>query len=84
MTDDRFLDGLDARGRAAGAGLRAAVADRPVPVFDPDVIRVDVDGSPQRRGRRRRAGLLLAVAAKLTFDLTLRPASLFVVTLHPA
>jgi len=28
--------------------------------------------------------LLLAVAAKLTFDLTLRPASLFAVTLHPA
>lgn len=27
--------------------------------------------------------LLLAVAAKLTFDLTLRPASLFAVTLHP-
>jgi uncharacterized membrane protein YfcA len=28
--------------------------------------------------------LLLAVAAKLTFDLTLRPASLFVLTFHPA
>jgi uncharacterized protein len=28
--------------------------------------------------------LLLAVAAKLTFDLTLRPASLFAVTFHPA
>ena len=28
--------------------------------------------------------LVLAVAAKLAFDLTLRPASLFAVTLHPA
>jgi uncharacterized protein len=41
---------------------------------------------PRLRGEQLRfllALLLLGVAAKLTFDLTLRPASLFAVTLHP-
>ncbi|HEU5150423.1 MAG TPA: hypothetical protein VFU19_08000 [Iamia sp.] len=69
MTDDRTLAALDQRGRAAAAGVRAAVADRPVPVLDPDVVRIDVDGRPEPRGRGRRSrpvvGLLAAAAAVL-------------------
>ncbi len=64
MNDDPTLDRLDARGRAAAAGLRTAVAERPIPVFDPDAVPIDVDGRPTGP-RRRRAGMLLAVAAAL-------------------
>lgn len=60
MTDDRTLDALDTRARAAAAGVRAAVADRPVPAFDPDLVRIRLDEPGPRPGRRLP---LVAVAA---------------------
>ena len=66
MNDD-VMSQLDDRGRAAAAGLQAAVAVRPVPDFDPDLIRVslhdDPAGDPDRRGRRWVA--VVGVAAAL-------------------
>lgn len=51
-SDDRTLGIIDTRGRAAATGVRAAVADRPVPLFDPDVVRIPVDGDRGPRSRR--------------------------------
>ncbi|HEV7719677.1 MAG TPA: hypothetical protein VGO60_00245 [Iamia sp.] len=66
MTDDRTLADLDTRARAAAAGVRTAVADRPIPAFDPDLVRIDVDARPERPSRTRPAiGLLAAAAAVL-------------------
>jgi hypothetical protein len=70
MTDERTPDrlaALDERGRAAAAGVRAAVAERPVPVLDPDALRIPVDGHPAgpNRGGRRLVPLLAAAAAVL-------------------
>lgn len=70
MTDERTPDrlaALDERGRAAAAGVRAAVAERPVPVLDADAARIPVDGHPDGPGRagRRLVPLLAAAAAVL-------------------
>ncbi|HEX7136133.1 MAG TPA: hypothetical protein VF228_26365 [Iamia sp.] len=64
MTDDRTLTAVDERARAAAAGVRAAVAERPVPLFDPDLVRIDIDARPDRR-RRTLVGLVAAAAAVL-------------------
>jgi hypothetical protein len=68
MTDDPTLDALDRRGRAAATGLRTAVLDRPVPVFEPDVVRIDIEARPARTDHgtgadRRRPAVSLLVAA---------------------
>ncbi len=66
MTDDRTLADIDARGRAAASGVRTAVADRPAPAFDPDLVRIDVDArSPRPRRSRPLVGLVAAAAAVL-------------------
>lgn len=70
MTDERTPDrlvALDERGRAAAAGVRAAVAERPVPGLDLDAVRIPVDGHPDGPGRagRRLVPLLAAAAAVL-------------------
>ncbi|QYG91335.1 hypothetical protein HC251_02045 [Iamia sp. SCSIO 61187] len=62
MSDDRTHADLDARGRAAAAGVRAAVTDRPVPAFAPDVVRIDVDARPDRTRRPRSVVGLVAAA----------------------
>lgn len=62
MTGASTLDRLDARGRAAAAGLHAATAARPVPAFDPDPVRISLDADVRDAGdavdadRRRLAG----------------------------
>ncbi|HMJ77178.1 MAG TPA: hypothetical protein VK507_14465 [Iamia sp.] len=66
MTDDRTLADLDARARAAATGVRTAVAERSLPAFDPDLVRIDVDARPERPSRARPVvGLLAAAAAVL-------------------
>lgn len=66
MTDDPTLTAVDERGRAAAAGVGAALADRPVPAFEPDLLRVAVDGAPSGSPwRRSLVGLLAAAAAVL-------------------
>lgn len=67
MTDDRTLAALDQRARAAAAGVRTAVAERPAPTFDPDVLRIDVDARGDRPERPSRpvVAVLAAAAAVL-------------------
>ena len=63
MNDD-LVTRLDERGRGAASAAHGAVAEHPIPEFDPDLVRVSLDddpsagsrGSDDRRGRRRVAG----------------------------
>lgn len=61
MNHDETLDALDRRGREAAGALKERVAERPVPVFDPDVLRVPIDAPRAKPGVGRRG--LLAIAA---------------------
>ena len=48
MNDD-LMTRLDQRGRAAGAAAHTAVAEHPIPDFDPDLVRVSLDDDPSGR-----------------------------------
>lgn len=65
MSDARDLDALDDRGRAAAAGIRAAVAERPVPELDLDVVRIGLADPVAGTGRRPAAVVLVGVAAAI-------------------
>lgn len=68
MDENEILSRIDARGRGAAAGLHDALTDTAVPLFDPEVHPVALDGSRARHRARTRwmsaAGIVvLALAA---------------------
>ncbi len=71
MDENEMLSRIDARGRAAAAGVHDTLADVPVPLFDPEVHPVALDGAAPRRWARYRwmsvAGIVaLALVAAVT------------------
>lgn len=65
MNEDETLDALDRRGHAAAAALKEEVAARPVPAFDPEVLRVPIDAPGERPDSGRRGVLLIAAVVLL-------------------
>jgi len=62
MSERPDLERIDERGRAAAAGLNAAVVERAVPDLDLDLVPTGVD-EPAAPSVRRRGAVLLGVAA---------------------